>query len=83
MIVGSRSNDGKKTRFITVIDADHPDRLSRSDGCDFFETAHDRPFHRNRRSFRSDRRSDGYAKNMYKMRGSSDVLSIRVGNQSN
>ena len=79
MIVGSRSDDGKRARFIAVICADHPRRRSRSDGYDLFETVHDGPFHRNRRSFRS----DGYAQNMYKRRGSSDVLSIRVGNQSN
>ena len=79
MIVGSRSDGGKRARFITVICADHPGRRSRSDGYDLFETVHDGPFHRNRRSFRS----DGYAQNMYKRRGSSDVLSIRVGNQSN
>ena len=35
---------------------------SRSDGHDIFETVHDGPFHRNRRSFRS----DGYAQIPYK-----------------
>ena len=74
MIVGSRSNGGKSARFITVICADYLGCRSRSDGYDLFETVHDGPFHRNRQSFRS----DGYAQNMYKSRGSSDVLSIRV-----
>ena len=69
----------KKGAFYNVICVDHPGRRSRSDGYDLFETVHNGPFHHNRRSFRS----DGYAQNMYKMRGSSDVLSIRVGNQSN
>ena len=79
MIVRSRSDGGKRAHFITDICADHLGRRSRSDDYDLFETVHDGPYHCNRRSFRS----DGYAQNMYKRRGSSDVISIRVGIQSN
>ena len=57
MIVGSRSNNDKSMCFYDCHRADHPDRSSRSDGHDMFETVHDGHFHRNRRSFRS----DGYA----------------------
>ena len=48
----------------------HRDRTA----TNFFETVHDGPFHRNRRSFRS----DSYAQMYYKTKCSSDVLSIRV-----
>ena len=53
--------------FVTAICADHPDRPSRLDGCEFLETGHDGPFHRNRRSFRL----DGYAQMYYKIMCSS------------
>ena len=79
MIVGSRSNGDKSKRFYNAHLADHPDRSSRSDGHDMFETVHDGPFHRNRRS----KRSDGYTQNLYKRRGSSTIVTIRVGIQSN
>ena len=69
VIVGSQSNDDKMTRFITTICADYPDRPSRSNDCDFFETVHDGTFHRKRRSFRS----DGYAQISYKTMCSSQL----------
>ena len=75
MIVGSRSNGEKSKRFYNAHRADHLDRSSRLDGHDMFETVHDgllRP-----------KGSDGYAQNLYKRRGSSTILSIRVGIQSN
>ena len=79
MIVESRSNGDKSMHFYNCHRADHPDRSSRSDGHDMFETVHDGPFHRSRRSFLS----DGYAQKAYKTMCSSDVQTIRVGNQSN
>ena len=48
----------------------------RSNRRDIFKTVHDGPFHRNRRSFRS----DGYDKKPYIKRCSSTIVSIRVGN---
>ena len=75
--VRSRSKGRKSSRFINASQTLHPDRPSRSDGHDMFKMVHDGPFHRNRRSFRS----DGYTQNVYKMTCSSDFLSIRVGNQ--
>ena len=55
--VGSRFKGRDSRCFITHLIRPHPDPPSRSDGCDLTETVHDGPFHRNRRSFRS----DGYA----------------------
>ena len=50
------------------------DRPSRSDGHDIFETVHDGPFHRNRRS----KQSDGYDFSPYIYTCSSSFLSIQA-----
>ena len=56
-IQGTRSK-----AFINAYQGLHPDCPSRSNGHDIFETVHDGPFHRSRRSFRS----DGYTQIAYK-----------------
>ena len=78
VIAGSRSNGDKSRRFKTLIARIDLSPSSRSDGHEIFEMVHNGPFHRNRRS----KRSNGYAQNLYKMTCSSTILSIRVGNQA-
>ena len=75
----TRSKGRDQTRFITHLNSRIQMLHPRSDGHNIFEMVHRGPFHRNRRSFRW----DGYAQNVYKTRYSSDVQTIRVGNQSN
>ena len=77
--VRSRSKGRHLRRFITIIYGSNRGRLSRSDGHNLIETVHDRPFHRNRRS----KRSDGYTQNCYKKACSSTFVSIRVESQAN
>ena len=60
--IRSRSKGRNLMCFITHLKRPHPDPPSKSDGCDLTKTVHDRPFHCNRRSFRS----DGYAQIPYK-----------------
>ena len=48
--------------FLTFIYGSNRGRPSHSDGHDLIETVHDGPFHRNRRS----KRSDGYAQILFK-----------------
>ena len=82
--MGSRALDRDPTaarrcifkRYSTRI---NPSPSSRSDGHDIFETVHDGPFHRNRRSFRL----DGYTQMPYKNKVFFLFVSIRVRNKSN
>ena len=56
------SRDAILSVFKTPIYGSNRGRPSRSDGHDLFETVHDGPFHRNRRS----KRSDGYDQEPFK-----------------
>ena len=62
MTAGSRFDGENQGVFKTFNRADDQSCRSRSDGWDLTETVHRGPFHRNRRS----KRSDGYAQISFK-----------------